>query len=626
MRSAVARCLGAIWPALLSAGIACAQDPVPSPAPAVAQADPPPIRLNEFMPPDTDRFELAYFSDPARKPPVAATPVARLTLRGSGFRTGEHKNDNMFVINGVRETVTWEECPATPYGDPDNPRPRRIFGQVIDSERIDLCLVPVPANGEIRVQVGVMGGKLGEVRLFRVFEMGRGTVVALAASVAGSLALLPLLLLRTLRRGYSIADRRYRLRLLFLDPETDTYSLSKLQFYLWTVAALFSYAYLFISRVLVQYASWPDVPGTLPGIIAVAAGTSIASQLVTASKGSKGSGAERPHITDFITSGGVVAPDRLQMLLWTLFGVGAFLVVVLEQHPGRISELPAVPEGLLYLMGLSSAGYLGGKMARKPGPVINEMSITPPDSDEVIRRASRKGAEFPDFTLAISQAQSELAALSEPAGPQAREAKSSLVLAIGAVRAAQTPAEIHQLAETLSVLRAQAEKAALAAAQEFSAGTGSADDALLAQRAAAGLHELAADVTQAIAASAVAPMAAEIAPMLIPRVLSLRGTNLSCEALLEIDHTDLPFRMLIDAEGKHAPDVLVREEGSPSFARVMRLTIDPALLGGADLERFHAWFGSGGERTFTLTNPDGQKTELTFTLPPGAAQKSGTAA
>jgi len=39
---------------------------------------------------------------------------------------------------------------------------------------------------------------------------------------------------------------------IFLDKETDTYSLNKLQFYLWMAAAVFGYIYLSIARSLVQ--------------------------------------------------------------------------------------------------------------------------------------------------------------------------------------------------------------------------------------------------------------------------------------------------------------------------------------------------------------------------------------
>src|SRR5206468_2574007 len=82
---------------------------------------------------------------------------------------------------------------------------------------------------------------------------------------------------------------------------------------------------------------------------------------------------------DLVTSGGVVAVDRVQMLLWTLFGVGAFILGVWHDGTGTITELPAVPERLLYLMGLSATGYLAGKMARKAGPVMAEISVSPAD-------------------------------------------------------------------------------------------------------------------------------------------------------------------------------------------------------------------------------------------------------
>src|SRR5207302_7513248 len=38
-------------------------------------------------------------------------------------------------------------------------------------------------------------------------------------------------------------------------------------------------------------------------------------------------------------------------------------------------SLPEIPQNFLYLMGVSSAGYLGGKLVRKPGPVIKTLSV-----------------------------------------------------------------------------------------------------------------------------------------------------------------------------------------------------------------------------------------------------------
>jgi hypothetical protein len=103
---------------------------------------------------------------------------------------------------------------------------------------------------------------------------------------------------------------------------------------------------------------------------------------VTNVRGPKGAGAEEPSLGDLVTSGGVAAPERVQMFVWTILGVVGFCVAVLNQPPGIIDQLAAVPTGIMYMMGISSVGYLGGKLARKPGPIINELSITPSESDE----------------------------------------------------------------------------------------------------------------------------------------------------------------------------------------------------------------------------------------------------
>jgi hypothetical protein len=71
--------------------------------------------------------------------------------------------------------------------------------------------------------------------------------------------------------------------------------------------------------------------------------------------------------------------------------------------------------------------------------------------------------------------------------------------------------------------------------------------------------------------------------------------------------------------------VVLRDDNAATFAKVMRLTIDPARLGDADLAQFQKWFAADGTLTFTITNPDGQRAVITFTMPPGASQKTGTA-
>jgi len=377
----------------------------------------------------------------------------------------------------------------------------------------------------------------------------------------------------------------------------------------------------------VQSASWPDVPATLPGIIAVAAGTAVGSQLITAAKGPKGAGEEAPSFADFITSGGVVAADRMQMLLWTLLGVGVFIYAVLHLSPGTITELPPVPDRLLVLMGLSSAGYLGGKLARKAGPVIDEISVSPPDPDEVLASAAaNRLSNMPDLIQAIATAQRRLGLAGAVNDADAQAAKDALAAAISKVSAAHTVSDYDQLAADLDQLSRAAETAAERAAEAFSANKSSQADAEAAQSAAAALQDLLADTTQAITLAAAAPMRAELDPTLVPRTIEIRGSNLSADAIFEIDHADLPFRMLLNAQDTNAPEIVLRDTSTPTFARVLRLTIDPNRLQTTDLAQFKAWFAARGRHILTLTNPDGQKAELSFDLPPGATQKVSSAA
>jgi hypothetical protein len=591
----------------------------------------PSVHLEPFSPATADHTARAFFSDSMDviSKAAKAEPVVSVALRGAGFQTGNHSSDNRILINNIAQDIEWGDCSKPDLGGAGSPVPRRVIAQAVSSSELDLCRLTVPANGQILIRAG-LGDDFTEPQLFRVFSLGKWAVTVRAAIIALALALLPLLLLSFLPRGSRIEHQSYKLRLLFLDPETDTYSLSKLQFYLWTVAALFGYAYLFISKVFVQNGDWPDIPGTLPGIIAIAAGTSVSSQFITVSKGSKGSGPIYPGFADLITSGGVVAPDRVQMLLWTFFGVGAFIVSIVHLYPGTVDSLPTIPDGLMYLMGLSSAGYLGGKLARKAGPVINEIDIAPPDPDEVVISVADQGPPpaGPNLTAAINSATTGMSALQQPANASAIAAIGAVSKAIAAASTAQTLANFDNLLITLAQLRSTAEQAATQASQDYSqasqeARTAAAQDANTAQSAAALLQDFSADITSAIAvaAAAAAPLQPPPGPGLSTRTIILRGTNLSSEALLEIDNLDFPYRMLVNSDGKQLPDVLIRDDSDPQMARALRFTIDPSRLAEQDLVQLRKWFTAKGQHTFTLTNPDGQAAELGFSLPPGTAQK-----
>jgi hypothetical protein len=187
--------------------------------------------------------------------------------------------------------------------------------------------------------------------------------------------------------------------------------------------------------------------------------------------------------------------------------------------------------------------------------------------------------------------------------------------------AAHTPAEFSQLIRDLVEQCTVAESAAVATAADFTAGKATADEAQAAQSAAAALEDFTADVLQAISLACIGPMKAEESPSLFLRTIELRGATLSPEGLFQIDHVDLPFRMMTDKDGRNQPEIVMRDHVNPTFAGMLRITIDPMRLGDSDQTQFAAWFGNDGSHMLTIINPDGQKSELSFAVPPATAQK-----
>jgi hypothetical protein len=200
------------------------------------------------------------------------------------------------------------------------------------------------------------------------------------ATLAGLVVLfLPVVMIMSSRITYTVANRRYGvLALMFLDKQTNTYSLSKFQFYAWTAAAIVGYLNLTFAQSLVQGTFFvvADIPANLPGIVFISGTTTAIAQGITAARGAKGAGPIYPCLADFVTTGGVVAAERFQFFVWTIVGVSSFLFLVVFSHPANLSDLPKIPNGFLALMGASSVGYLGGKLARKPGPIIYDITPT----------------------------------------------------------------------------------------------------------------------------------------------------------------------------------------------------------------------------------------------------------
>lgn len=165
------------------------------------------------------------------------------------------------------------------------------------------------------------------------------------------------------------------LRLLFLEPQNMTYSLSRAQFVLWVAAIAWGYMFLFFARGLVEDTwTFPPINGFIYTFL-ISLGTLVGAQATTSTKGAKGAGQLHPSIADLMVHGGVIALERVQQILWTLIAIGIFLVTIVKNY-ANATVLPDIPQELLILMGISSAGYLAGKAARKPGPIIHQVRVT----------------------------------------------------------------------------------------------------------------------------------------------------------------------------------------------------------------------------------------------------------
>jgi len=221
---------------------------------------------------------------------------------------------------------------------------------------------------------------------FTLSRKSKNYVLSLSALILLVLGIIIYILVARGMRDNIIDGKRYSpFWAFFLDKQTDTYSLSKFQLFAYFFVFVVGYLYVFLCRWLVQWRfEFPEVPGNFSGILAISAGTTLAAAGATAMRGSKGSGSVRPSFADFITTGGQVVPERFQLFVWTLVACLGFLALLVSQDPATIVGFPKFPDGLLYVMGLSAGGYLGGKLARAAGPVIRNIAVGKDENDRHI--------------------------------------------------------------------------------------------------------------------------------------------------------------------------------------------------------------------------------------------------
>ncbi len=279
-----------------------------------------------------------------------------VTLLGAGFSVVPE--DNVLVFDGVGEVA------GSQNANPQNTHQLKFR-------------VPPDFKGSqnVRVRVGDQYSQDPPIPILLSPNWGMG--ILLGAFFATALLFLVVMLLawRSFPPVVIANEPQNMLTAFLLDAETDSLSLSKFQFYSWTAAAIFGYLYMLLVRSLIQgHFDFPDIPTNLPGLLLISGSTSVVAKGITTVRGPKGAGSIQPSLADFVTVGGVVSIERFQFFVWTVLGIFSFLFLIGSQSPDRFHGLPSVPQAFLYMMGVSSGGYLGGKLVRKAGPVIDSIT------------------------------------------------------------------------------------------------------------------------------------------------------------------------------------------------------------------------------------------------------------
>jgi len=355
--------------------------------------------------------------------PVIAYPYEEIHIYGSNF--GKDPNLLALMVNG--RTIPLESNPdcSTQRATPASPTPTNTqasptmqsvcatFHLDVTPNEIDLSNLTKEQleslTGEVRLQTRQSNGVAISARnvFIKSSQMTWSDVTEASILVALGLSIIPLLLVGFgTRQMIDTGVKSGLFSTFLLDPQTNSLSLSKFQFYVWTATAIFGYIYLLIANLFVQQTGqFPDVPSSLPWIFGTSIGTSIGIGAITSVRGPKGAGEIRPKLSDLITAGGVVQPDRLQYLVWTLVGASGYVLTILHLDPRGLSKLPTIPTTLLTLGGVSAAGYVGGRLATKVGPVVDTADI------------SIAGAPAPDTTVSGGTATGAIGAAASPQAP-----------------------------------------------------------------------------------------------------------------------------------------------------------------------------------------------------------------
>jgi hypothetical protein len=200
-------------------------------------------------------------------------------------------------------------------------------------------------------------------------------------------------------------------------------STSKFQFFVWTGVVLFAYAT--VAAALFTAQSVPELPALPPSVLIVlgiSGGTTAAAKLLTVQNirvgklgdstidAGQAPATPYPETTKagplFLSNSGQPDVGKIQLLGFTFLAMAVFLTAtfelvdsILEGTAVDSTQLPAINDMFLVLMGFGSATYVGSKWVLTPSP---RLSTREPDvvdltsADDAARTLTVYGSNFGD--------------------------------------------------------------------------------------------------------------------------------------------------------------------------------------------------------------------------------------
>jgi hypothetical protein len=304
--------------------------------------------------------------------PRGTRPGRSITLKGQNF--GDDLN-NIYIwyTNKNDLPLNYSLEPGTPtyLTSPDASGVQTLRFSVPDQTEWDQNIDNIRDSDllehELRIRVVVKGQPSANgvtVSIVKPYFRAR-ILLFLGIIIAFFVLLVWFLVWRMRKRGKPI---HLTFKSLIVDPASNRYSLARIQALAWTLMLVISYTYFVVMTFLILDQSViPDFDPSLLILMGISTGgLLIAGTQDRAKPDAMVAKAAAPSLSDLIMENGRVSMASLQLLLFTMVGLGIYMVYM--SSPDLVETgLPTMPDTLLALMGISQGGYLTGKAVENSG-------------------------------------------------------------------------------------------------------------------------------------------------------------------------------------------------------------------------------------------------------------------